>query len=186
MSLALGDLKYRLMEHMVYLQTSDYSETIEEPNKDGAKNFYIGTASELSNLVRFGEADVDNCFNKDGFPIHLPYYTRKGVHLVACVKDSSSEISKVNVYGVYTIAGMKDLVTTYNQKNFKWNIISISDELRNELEKKIITMVKGNAILLPTANYNQLSEEEKELKIYRGNTGIKKVPIKRNGLCSVS
>lgn len=186
MSVVMNDsIKYRLIEHMVWTCTCNQSETLEKPHLDGAKNFYLGTLTELSNLVSFTTPkDIEKAFfNEEGDPIRYPGYTGN-LHLVACIKDHSREISIINVFGVYTIAGMKDIVVRNDKNNIEWKLIEIPNKIKNELIEKIETIRKGNTVFIPTRNFDQLSEDEKLLKKY-DNWSIQKVPLEK-AWCSVS
>lgn len=184
---------YRLLEHMAYTNTQDASESPSYPNEGGAENLLLGTVDELQSLrpalsVTFSDIDIKNCFNEDGEPIQHPVFTnvRGGrTFLVAWVIDpSDDQATKINVFGVYKIKGMQDILSSYNRQ-FQWKALEISENLLLKLTREIV--YKNGVRHIPTPDYKRLPEEEKKVKEYHGHSlRTKKVPVKTSGKCIVS
>lgn len=187
----MSPIFYRLMEHMAYTNTQDANESPHNPNEGGAENLLLGTVEELQSVnpprgVTFGDADISSCFNQYGEATYHPWFANNEggrTFLVAWVIDPShDEASKINVYGIYKIKGMHDILTNYNKK-IQWKTIVISKDFYQELTEKI--SYKKGIRLLPTPNYHRISDEEKTVKKYTG-VRIQKVPVPSKLRCVVS
>lgn len=180
--------KTRLLEHLAYYETVDFRETEENPNNGGAENHFMGTKHELKSVVKFYPTS-QNFLDEQGDPIRLPQYLpHRNTFLMACVTDPNETTSKVNVYGVYKINGIKDIIRNSREKDLKleWKAVEISNDLVNELWDQLQILIKNKKLHLPTLDYEKLSEEEKEAKQYNRIT-IQKVPVpSASRWCSVS
>lgn len=177
----------RLVAHIAYLQTVNHGEDSQEPNIGGAENYFLGTKDHLSKTLRFLTAQTGDFFDK-GIPTHYPFYMRTPrTCLVACIKNCSEDTSKVNVYGVYKIKGMEDILQYNHEKNInlKWECMEIPEDLDRKLVNKLRSLIKNGVCHLPFPDYDQLDEEGKKARVYNGIT-IKNVLVPSKSSCSIS
>lgn len=172
--------QYRLLEHLAYSHTEKFDDSLLSPAMGVADNFLLGNIEEFP--FEFVSVDLQNYFNETGDPIYKPHYIDGSHHFVACVTELSSQSSKVNVYGVYKILGMKQLISQIDKNNIEWKCLKIP----NPIYKKLNSMlkIKNGVFYIPTPDYEKLSDKEKMVKEYQ-RIKIQKIPI-RDSCCSVS
>lgn len=181
MSIKLApDVQYRLMEHLAYSQTENYLDSLDNPNNEGAENFWLGIEEQLP--FKFLLLDTKKYFNDMGDPIHRPFLKNKRAHFVACVKENYHGESKINVYGIYKFQGMRDIIIQKENKNIVWKVFIIPPEINTKLINKI--KVRNGVCLIPTLNYDLLSEEDKKVREYY-RMKIQKVPV-QSPCCTIS
>jgi hypothetical protein len=128
-----SNLKSRLLSHLSNVDTRSPRESISHPNNGAAENFHLGTKEEMKPYVKFQLLNMKEQFNENDEPIVYPYFEETTTSLVACIKDPLDLTAKVNVYGVYKIKGISDILTQNPKKEIKWKTIEIPNELFYEL-----------------------------------------------------
>jgi hypothetical protein len=147
-------IENRLMDHILYGQTCNANESVENPNKAGAENFLLGTQAELelkSNLI-FYPHDIKEQLDEAGEPCYYPF-TETREFLVAFIKEDSTlwnMTARVNVYAVYTIKGIKEILTQNGKKNIRWQTVQFPSKLYKELITKINASVNKNELKYST------------------------------------
>lgn len=169
-----------LLEHIAYSETMKLNEDVNSPNEKGAENFCLGEKSKLPCF--FYPETIGKHLDSEGTPHSMPLYIDKRFHLVASVLENNGAASRVNVYAIYKIQGIRDILSLHQGQTVTWEFMEIPKKLYSKLIQKII-MNRG-LLLVPTPNWKTLEAEEKKEKEYY-NVRIQKVPFSKSH-CSIS